>query len=428
MAIGDLLHQTPVTTPDPYTGCPVTRLTPPDHTSHHMYFYNRMVTSDSSRLLYCAEINGRRNLYLMELATGDAVQLTEGDALDDYGAMISADDKSVYYQQDRKVWKLDLATLQRTCLYAAPDGWDCGNWGMSDDNRYLVMTETRRDTLPDLTGKKGWEFFPLTCAAKPLCHIVYLDTQTGEHHIVVEDRCWFGHAQLRPGDPDTILFCHEGPYDMIDARLWLIQSDGSRYRCARPQPKDVIITHEFWMPTGDRLAYVYRKADDGSTETIRMMRPETLEEELFMPCLPYAHFICDRQRRWFVGDCQGQETPIHLQTGEGRGQEVRNDFIYLVDIARKKEIPLCYHGTSWTTIHGTPQDAHPHPCFTPDGSGVVFTSDREGKPCVYLAKTAGAAAKGECFRFLLPRCLNAASPSRSFIRIWMSRRRSNVCL
>ena len=156
-----------------------------------------------------------------------------------------------------------------------------------------------------------------------------------------------------------------------------------------------IITHEFWMPTGDRLAYVYRKADDGSTETIRMMRPETLEEELFMPCLPYAHFICDRQRRWFVGDCQGQETPIHLQTGEGRGQEVRNDFIYLVDIARKKEIPLCYHGTSWTTIHGTPQDAHPHPCFTPDGSGVVFTSDREGKPCVYLAKTAGAAAKGE---------------------------------
>ena len=395
MAIGDLLHQTPVTTPDPYTGCPVTRLTPPDHTSHHMYFYNRMVTSDSSRLLYCAEINGRRNLYLMELATGDAVQLTEGDALDDYGAMISADDKSVYYQQDRKVWKLDLATLQRTCLYAAPDGWDCGNWGMSDDNRYLVMTETRRDTLPDLTGKKGWEFFPLTCAAKPLCHIVYLDTQTGEHHIVVEDRCWFGHAQLRPGDPDTILFCHEGPYDMIDARLWLIQSDGSRYRCARPQPKDVIITHEFWMPTGDRLAYVYRKADDGSTETIRMMRPETLEEELFMPCLPYAHFICDRQRRWFVGDCQGQETPIHLQTGEGRGQEVRNDFIYLVDIARKKEIPLCYHGTSWTTIHGTPQDAHPHPCFTPDGSVVVFTSDREGKPCVYRAKTAGAAAKGE---------------------------------
>lgn len=395
MAIGDMLHQTPVTVPDPYTGCPVTRLTPPDRTSHHMYFYNRMVTSDSSHLLYCAEVEGRRNLYLMDMATGDALQLTEGEELDDYGAMLSADDKSVYYQQERKVWRLDLATLQRTCLYAAPEGWNCGNWGMSDDNRFLVMTETRVDTLPDLTGKKGWEFFPLTCAANPLCRIVYVDTQTGSQRVVVEDHCWFGHAQLRPGDPDTIMFCHEGPYDMIDARLWLIQSDGSRYRCARPQPKDVIITHEFWMPSGDRMAYVYRKADDGSTETIRMMRPETLEEELFMPCLPYAHFICDHQRRWFVGDCQGQETPIHLQTGKEKSQEVRNDFIYLVDIEHKREIPLCYHGTSWTTIHGTPQDAHPHPCFTPDGSGVVFTSDKEGKPCVYLAKTAGVPVEGD---------------------------------
>lgn len=105
-----------------------------------------------------------------------------------------------------------------------------------------------------------------------------------------------------------------------------------------------------------------------------------------MPCLPYAHFICDGQRRFFAGDCQGQETPIHLQVqGDGGAKEVKNDFIYLVDIAAKKEIPLCYHGTSWTTKHGTPQDAHPHPCFTPDGRAVLFTSDREGKPCVYMA-------------------------------------------
>lgn len=114
-----------------------------------------------------------------------------------------------------------------------------------------------------------------------------------------------------------------------------------------------------------------------------------------MPCLPYAHFICDRQRRWFVGDCQGQETPIHLQTGEGRGQEVRNDFIYLVDIARKKEIPLCSPRHQLDAPSTAPRRTPTASCFTPDGSGVVFTSDREGKPCVYLAKTAGAAAKGE---------------------------------
>lgn len=386
MAIGDILHNERAETADPYTGRPVIRLTTPTRTSHHMYFYNRMVTGDSRKLLYCAEVAGDRQLYLLDLATSDAVQLTEGPDLDDYGGMIAADDRSVFYQQAGAIWQLDLAALTRRLVYQAEAGWNCGNWGMSDDNRFLVMTETLASSLPDLTGKKGWEFFPLTCAAKPRCRLRYVEVATGKAHTVIEDNCWWGHAQLRPGDPDTILFCHEGPYDMIDARLWLVKSDGSDYHCAREQPSDTIVTHEFWMPGGDKIAYVYRKADDGSTESIRMMAPETLEEEVFMPCLPYAHFICDGQRRFFAGDCQGQETPIHLQVqGDGGAKEVKNDFIYLVDIAAKQEIPLCYHGTSWTTKHGTPQDAHPHPCFTPDGRAVLFTSDREGKPCVYMA-------------------------------------------
>ncbi len=382
MGIGSVIHNQQTVFIDPYTKHKVIRLTQPDHTSHHMYFYNRMVTGDSKKMLYCAELEKSRQLYLMDLETGDAVQLTEGGELDDYGAMIGSDDKTVYYQQQQKIWKLDLQTLTRTEIYAAPQGWRCGNWGMSEDNRYLVMTETFVETLPDLTGKKGWEFFPITCAAKPLCRIIWVDTVSGEVRNVVEDRCWFGHAQLRPHDPDTIMFCHEGPYDMIDARLWLVQSDGSNYRCARQQPNDVIITHEFWQPDGKQFFYVYRKAEDGTTETIRMMDPETLTEKLVMPCLPYAHFICDHQQKYMVGDCQGNETPIHLQT-EGQEESVKNDFIYLIDTQTKTEQPLCYHGTSWTPDHGDPQDAHPHPCFTPDGSAVIFTSDKDGKPCVY---------------------------------------------
>ncbi len=382
MPIGSMIHNQQTVYTDPYTGRTVVRLTQPDHLSHHMYFYNRMVTADSARLLYSARLGEGRQLYLMDLASGDAAQLTEGEELDDFGAMIGGDDRSVYYRQAQKIWRLDLAGLQRTEIYAAPAGWRCGNWGMSGDNRYLVMTETLVSSLPDLTGKKGWEFFPITCAAKPHCRIIWLDTVTGERRIAAEDDCWFGHAQLRPGDPDTILFCHEGPYDMIDARLWLVNSDGSGYRCAREQPKDVIITHEFWMPDGESFAYVYRKADDGSTESIRRMDPETLTERLVMPCLPYAHFICDSRQRYMVGDCQGKETPIHLQSA-GEDGEVKNDFIYLIDPRAKKEVPLCYHGTSWTAAYGDPQDAHPHPGFTPDGKYVIFTSDRDGLPCVY---------------------------------------------
>ena len=81
---------------------------------------------------------------------------------------------------------------------------------MSEDNRFLAIVETRRDSLPEKKKGANWDFFAITCKAKPHCRIVYCDLQTGSFHTVLEDDCWFGHAQIRPGDPDTIMFCHEG--------------------------------------------------------------------------------------------------------------------------------------------------------------------------------------------------------------------------
>ena len=99
MAAGRIIRNNFKEFTDELTGTKVTRLTEPDHVSHHMYFYNRMTTADGSRLLYCAELEGERQMYLMDLHTGDAVQLTEGDGLEDYGGLISAEDTHIFYQQ-----------------------------------------------------------------------------------------------------------------------------------------------------------------------------------------------------------------------------------------------------------------------------------------------------------------------------------------
>lgn len=389
MAAGDMIKNRFQEFMDEQTGTRVVRLTEPDHVSHHMYFYNRMTTADGSHLLYCAEIGGERQLYLMDLASGDAVQLTEGEGLDDYGGLIAADDRHIFYQQEQAIWKLSLETLERECVYRIPEGWNGGNWGMSEDNHFLAIVETRRDSLPEKKKGANWDFFAITCKAKPHCRIVYCDLQTGSFHTVLEDDCWFGHAQIRPGDPDTIMFCHEGPYDLIDARLWLVQSDGSNYRCCRQQPSDLILTHEFWLPDGSKLAFVYRETTGEKVENIRMIDPDTMEEEIFMPCFPYAHFICDRKNRYMVGDAQGSDVPIHLLKDQPEeGGEIKNDFIYLVDVEKREERKLCYHGTSWRAVHGNPQDSHPHPCFTEDNRHVIFVSDREGKPCIYMVDLA----------------------------------------
>lgn len=389
MAIGDRIQNQFMVYRDLYTGMEIERLTEPNHVSHHMYFYNRMSTGDGKKLLYCAEFEERR-LYLMDMETGEAVQLTEGGGLDDYGGIISSTDKHVYYQQDKVIWKLALSGLERECVYRIAGGWRGDSWTVSDDGRYLAVIETLEESLPKREKGEGWDFFAKTCLAKPHCRIIYVDLVSGTVRTVVEEDCWLGHVQIRPGDSDTIMFCHEGPYDLIDARLWLVQSDGSRCRCCREQPSDLILTHEFWLPDGSKLAFVYRETTGGKREDIRMINPDTMEEEIWMRCSPYAHFICDRQNRYMVGDAQGSDVPIHLlgketaeETAEEKPEEVRNDFIYLVDVEKRREQKLCYHGTSWSAVHGNPQDSHPHPCFTEDGKYVIFVSDREGAPCIY---------------------------------------------
>ena len=384
MAKGSILHNVQTTYIDEKTGAKVTRLTQPTHVSHHMYFYHRMTTKDAKKLLYAAEIDGERQLYLMDMQTGDALQLTQGADVEDYNGILSADDKNVFYQQGNAYYKMDLETLKEECIYQSPEGWKFGSPGISDDDRYLVVVETKIDTIAQNKKNSGnWDFFAKNCLAKPLCRIVYIDIENKTDHVVLQDNCWFGHTQLRPGDADTILFCHEGPYDLIDARLWLVQKDGSNYRRCREQDVTTILTHEFWMPDGGKFAYVYRETTGDRIENIRMMNPETLEEEILMPCSPYAHFISDKKGTYMVGDAQGSELPIHLLTDENEHIGTENDFIYLIDVANKKEAKLCWHGTSWRAKHGNPQDSHPHPCFTQNNESIIFVSDKDGKPCLY---------------------------------------------
>nr|WP_265332339.1 oligogalacturonate lyase family protein [Serratia odorifera] len=47
---------------------------------------------------------------------------------------------------------------------------------------------------------------------------------------------------------------------------------------------------------------------------------------------------------------------------------------------------LAAHNSSWRVLDGDRQVTHPHPSFTPDDRQVLFTSDVEGKPALYLAE------------------------------------------
>ncbi len=90
----------------------------------------------------------------------------------------------------------------------------------------------------------------------------------------------------------------------------------------------------------------------------------------------YSHFITDDTGRVIVGD----------------GKPPLSNDLFLFDLIEKKESVLCSHGstgaprTDPVTGYTNTQIAHPHPCFSHDGRKVVFASDADGAPAVYVVE------------------------------------------
>lgn len=367
MRIGDIVRHRPETYRDPLTGLEVRRLTSAGVLHHHPYFYYKMFSGDGRYLIHAMELpDGSRQLFRMDLNEGLSVQLTDDKDVHDFSCSLSSDDRRLFYCRGRQAVELDLSTGKERVVYETPSGWvPNANPGFSSDDKLLVLVEMKESDV--IRSEGGWSAFEPQWAAKPHCRIVLVEIENGKSRIVHEEPdCWLGHPQIRPGDNSTILFCHEGPWYRIDARLWLVRSDGTGHTCARPHNGLELVTHEYWLADGSRFAYVHREGESGA-ETIRLMDPDTLQEEVLMACSRYCHFISNRDHSRIAGDGQSKEEP----------------YIYIVDVLRKQERVVCVHGTSWKS-YGNTQDAHPHPAFTPDGRSIVFTSDREGVPAIYM--------------------------------------------
>lgn len=389
MAIGDIVQNDFESFVDKTTGAHVQRLTPKGLTCHLTGRGNqvRCTSPDGLALLYAGEYGGARELYVMNLRTGKAVQLTRGGQVNPYGATFVSND-AVLYVEDDVLWSMSIQVLLRTKVYACEEGWTIHEYTTSDDGRYLLLTLVKRGAVPFDVAQPDWSFFSLSSIAAPLTRIVLLDRQTSEKRVVLEENQWITGARLRPHDPSVILYCHDGPFDIIDARIWLVDSDGSNVRCCRSQPDGEIVGGEHWSADGSRIMFqVWKRGRGAKSAELCSIDADTLEEQAVMRTHPYAHAGNDSHDRWLVGDSAGLGIPLHLldpteplKVPEGKELE---DCVYLCDLEHGRELRLCHHGTSWLSAFGTTQDTHPHASISSDGSSVLFVSDRDGTPGIY---------------------------------------------
>lgn len=85
--------------------------------------------------------------------------------------------------------------------------------------------------------------------------IFTINIETGERKVVTQSTDWLNHVQFSPTDPQQLMYCHEGPWHMVD-RIWTIRADGSNKQTIHTRRMNMEIAgHEFFSFDGKTIYY-----------------------------------------------------------------------------------------------------------------------------------------------------------------------------
>jgi oligogalacturonide lyase len=354
---------------DAETGYPFQVLSGGVGNNTHIYFNRANFTADGKYLIFRSDRTGSWQVYAYDIAGQRLCRLTEA-ALDPGRPSIDPCRPRLFYTQGNAVHRLNIDTLEDEVIYRhpTPEGGTFLLMDISGDGQYLGFMEIG----PYDKAENGTADFVRRFEARPLSSFWLATMDGAKVWKVHEEQRHLQHLLFCPTDPTTLMYCHEGPWDRVEQRLWLMHWDGSRIRPLRYQETpDLAIGHEYWCHDGRHVDYV-RRRKGCPTAVCRIDTRSGQETVLTMH--GYAHFICDQSALRIIGDDA--------------------KFVTLLEVPTGKLTPLVRHHQALTIANTL---FHPHPAFSPDGRLIVFCrKDEQGRNDVCLMATppqpAGAVA------------------------------------
>jgi oligogalacturonide lyase len=213
---------------------------------------------------------------------------------------------------------------------------------------------------------------------KPLTQIFRVEVATGKMDIIHEDKRYITHINTSPSLAHIMTFCHEGPWHLVEQRIWGLNIETGDTWKIRPQDDglNLAVGHEYWFQDGRHLGYHGFPREDRQSEHVFGYLNWDNSEHVEVR-FPYrsTHF-CSLDEQLIAGD----GTPGAVFSFQG----VAQPFIQLFKWNGEEYIGpriLAYHRSTFNNQH-----AHPHPRFTPDGRYVLYSSDLTDYSNMYLVE------------------------------------------
>ncbi|OQA46961.1 MAG: Oligogalacturonate lyase [Chloroflexi bacterium ADurb.Bin325] len=380
---------------DPKTGREIRQLTASGN-NYHLYFTENSFDAQRDEIIFLSDrASGEEraphehpcyNLFRMDLGTGVITQLTDEAAADDEGRGVSSvtktpDSRIVVYRAGRGLLKkLDTTTGETTVIYEEAGGYTIGAPSIAANRRYIAFCRNEDVQIADGPNYTGFEerFYRVKDGRVT---VAYLDGSGW--YDVFKDTHQVGHFQFCPDDSTLGTFCHEGPWNLVTQRIWLLDFVAREAKpCFRQTARDSV-GHEFWTNDGYIFFDDRGPGHDGTITSERTQAVVTavqVNENAMTPFVGLADRNGNVVRRidmpYYCNHYHANPDNTCLV-----GDDV--DDLVLIDITGEVARPtlLCNHRTSWHT-----QSAHCHPTWSWDGTRILYASDFGGRINLYLVR------------------------------------------
>ncbi len=352
---------------DPVSGARILQLTDYYCHSRAFYFTEPGWYAGGRKLAFLSQRENRTNLFGIDLASGEITQLTDLDPADgemgNKHSMNPLKDELYFYQGD-SLLALDLETLDLRTIHERPHGYVYGGTNVTADGKYVVtyhVQDLSDRFLVDLLH--GYVGFREIWEARPHSMILRIATDGSGTEVIHEENYFLGHVNASPALADTITFCHEGPWNLVDHRIWGLNINSRKAWPIRPQQPGETVGHEYWMVDGEHVGYHGRTPGGPIYGAIRYDNTDRVEAPFTYGSTHFHSLSLDT----IVGD--GSKSDPYLlvwrfHEGQFEGPKV-----------------LAWHRGSFHH-----QDVHVHPRFSLDGRQVLYTADPQGYGQIFLAE------------------------------------------
>src|SRR5215470_17503155 len=338
--------------------------------SESFYFHQNAFTASGDKMVFANTATNRsRDFFAYDWHTRKIDLLTDGGT--NRGEIVAPKSRQLFYMRDSAVYATHLDTRATKKIAELPRGWR----GLTINADETLLAGAFGQGAAEISrGQPRSYWFKAIHDAK-LPHVLFtLDIATGKTNIIHQGNDWFNHVQFSPSDPSLLMFCHEGPWQLVD-RIWNIHTDGSSLRLNHERTvTNEIAGHEFWSTDGKTIWFDLQIPRGekfflaGVAADVRRLLPETrypIERDQWS-----VHFNVSRDSKLFAGDGGAPNMVAHATNGKWLWL-----FTPQSDGTLKAEhlVNMSKHNYS----------LEPNVNFTPDAKWLVFRGNFDGTPQVY---------------------------------------------